>query len=133
MRPVLQSVLNTSKFCRIEADQRRVTLVRIRDIYIPELVIRLHALLANTGDKLERFVPLDIKLFLTKDNHHSNFKHALELANIVADSRYRLYDNFLSGGNERLGDYLSAVRSSLLKGLDGGGADPFWVLGAARS
>ncbi len=34
-------------------DQRRLTLSRIRRIFIPELVIRLHALLVNTGDKIE--------------------------------------------------------------------------------
>ncbi len=34
-------------------DQRQLTLSRIRRIFIPELVIRLHALLVNMGDKIE--------------------------------------------------------------------------------
>lgn len=35
-----------------KADRRQL-LVRIRQIYIPEIIIRLHTLLANTGDKIE--------------------------------------------------------------------------------
>lgn len=80
-----------------------------------------------------------------------NLKRALNLANIVADSRYRLYDDFLGMDVDedigplqkqleeqqaqvmgrkrvrktRLGDYLSAVRQAVLGGLDGGGSDPF--------
>ena len=33
-------------------DQRHVTLIRIRQIYIPEFIIRLHALLVSSGDRL---------------------------------------------------------------------------------
>jgi nuclear pore complex protein Nup107 len=80
-----------------------------------------------------------------------NLKRALNLANIVADSRYRLYDDFLGIDIDdelgplqkqleeqqaqllgkkrvrktRLGDYLSAVRQAVLGGLEGGGSDPF--------
>ena len=80
-----------------------------------------------------------------------NLKRALNLANIVADSRYRLYDDFLGVDIDdelgplqkqleeqqaqllgkkrvrktRLGDYLSAVRQAVLGGLEGGGSDPF--------
>ena len=80
-----------------------------------------------------------------------NLKRALNLANIVADSRYRLYDDFLGVDVDdelgplqkqleeqqaqllgkkrvrktRLGDYLSAVRQAVLGGLEGGGSDPF--------
>lgn len=89
-------------------DQRQLTLTRIRRIFIPELVIRLHALLVNTGDKIE-----------------GNFKHTFHLANVVADNRYRLFDDFLSEGNQRLGDYLTAVRLAVLKSVENGGSDPF--------
>ena len=58
----------------------------------------------------------------------SNIKNALSLVNIVADSRYRLYDDFSSQDGRRLGDYLGAVRQSVLAGLEGGGSDPFRVL-----
>jgi len=59
-----------------------------------------------------------------------NLKRALELANIVADSRYKLYEDFVNEDGRRLDDYLGAVRQAILGGLDGGGSDPFRVLSA---
>lgn len=38
-------------------DRRRRDLIRIRQIYIPELVIRLHAMLFTSRDKIPKFVP----------------------------------------------------------------------------
>ncbi|KAI5120989.1 hypothetical protein M0805_000450 [Coniferiporia weirii] len=96
-------------------DQRRITLVRIRQIYIPELVIRLHALLVGSGDRLTE-----------------NLRHALDLTNIVADSRYGLYEDFLSEGATRLHDYLRAVRQAVLRSLEAGGSDPFRALQMGR-
>jgi nuclear pore complex protein Nup107 len=58
----------------------------------------------------------------------SNLRHALQFANIVADSRYRLYEDFTSQPGRRLGDYLQAVRQAVLGGLEGGGSDPLRVL-----
>ncbi|KAG2341834.1 hypothetical protein BDR05DRAFT_976754 [Suillus weaverae] len=58
----------------------------------------------------------------------SNLKRALELANIVADSRYKLYDNFLHLDGRRLGEYLDAVGRATIAGLEGGGSDPFQVI-----
>lgn len=57
-----------------------------------------------------------------------NIKHALTLVNVVADSRYKLYDDFSSHDGRRLGDYLGAVRQAVLAGLEGGGSDPFRIL-----
>lgn len=57
-----------------------------------------------------------------------NFKHALHLVNVVADNRYHLFQDFLSEGNERLGDYLAAVRLAVLKSVESGGSDPFKAL-----
>lgn len=63
--------------------------------------------------------------------------HALNLANIVADSRYALYDDFVADDNAstggvaaaaRLQSYLLAVRQAVLKGLENGGSDPFRIL-----
>ncbi|KAF8639343.1 hypothetical protein AX17_001562 [Amanita inopinata Kibby_2008] len=113
------------------AEKRRTELVRIRRIFIPELVIRLHAI-----------------LFGSRGWFPENLKRALELANIVADSRYKLYEDFLgpeideerllrkklseqagvAGGRvrrTRLADYLGAVRSAVLGALEGGGSDPY--------
>jgi nuclear pore complex protein Nup107 len=52
----------------------------------------------------------------------------MELANIVADSRYKLYEDFVNEDGRKLGVYLSAVRQAVLGGLEGGGSDPFRVL-----
>ncbi|GJE90630.1 nuclear pore complex protein [Phanerochaete sordida] len=96
---------------RGSSDRRTKELLRIRQIYVPELVIRLHAMLYSSRARIP-----------------GNLKHALELANIVADSRYRLYDDFADQPGRRLGDYLGAVRQAVLGGLEGGGSDPFRVL-----
>ncbi|KZP13590.1 hypothetical protein FIBSPDRAFT_797582 [Athelia psychrophila] len=93
-------------------DRRRRDLIRIRQIYIPELVIRLHLLLVSA-----RHIP-----------GHAYLKRALELVNIVADSRYRVYDDFVDQEGRKLGDYLAAVRDAILGGLEGGGSDPLRVL-----
>ncbi|KAF8631636.1 hypothetical protein AX15_002275 [Amanita polypyramis BW_CC] len=113
------------------AEKRRRELIRIRRVFIPELVIRLHSLLYAS----RRWFP-------------ENLKRALDLANVVADSRYRLYEDFLgldvdnehallqkqleeqaTGRKQvhktRLADYLGAVRQAVLGTLEGGGSDPF--------
>jgi hypothetical protein len=67
--------------------------------------------------------------------HHypfsSNLKHALLLANDVADARYKLYEDFTheDGSKPRLRDYLGAVRQAVVAGLEGGGGDPWRVVG----
>ncbi|OCH90763.1 nuclear pore protein 84/107 [Obba rivulosa] len=92
-------------------DRRRLELIRTRQIYIPELVIRLHSLLVASRSKIPE-----------------NLKHALQLANVVADSRYKLYEDFINQDGRRLGDYLGAVRQAILAGLEGGGSDPFRIV-----
>ena len=62
---------------------------------------------------------------------HRNLKRALQLANIVADSRYQLYEDFVNEDGKRLGDYLGAVREAILGGLEGGGSDPFRAIASA--
>lgn len=59
-----------------------------------------------------------------------NLKRALQLVNIVADSRYRLYDDFKGVGGRSLSDYLGVVRQGILGGLENGGSDPFRVVTA---
>ncbi|KAK7060258.1 Nucleoporin nup84 [Paramarasmius palmivorus] len=86
-------------------------LIRIRQIYVPELIIRLHFILFNSRHKFPE-----------------NLKMALKLANTIADSRYKLYEDFVNENGKRLGDYLGAVRQAILGGLEGGGSDPFRVL-----
>lgn len=57
-----------------------------------------------------------------------NLKQTLALANIVADARYRLYDDFGEQRGRRLSDYVAAVRHAILGGLESGGSDPFRIL-----
>ncbi|KAI0773023.1 nuclear pore protein 84/107 [Trametes elegans] len=95
----------------LAGSKRRRDLTRLRQIYIPELIIRLHAVLVNSRGRIPE-----------------NLKRALALVNTVADSRYRLYDDFTAQPGRRLGDYLGAVRQAVLAGLEGGGSDPFRIL-----
>ncbi|KAF9488030.1 nuclear pore protein 84/107 [Pleurotus eryngii] len=95
----------------ITNDRRRRGLVRIRQLYIPELIIRLHHILVTSRHKIP-----------------GNAKLALQLANIVADSRYKLYDDFVGEGGIPLSEYLGAVRQAIISGLEGGGSDPLRLL-----
>ncbi|KAF9221187.1 hypothetical protein BS17DRAFT_846289 [Gyrodon lividus] len=92
-------------------DRRQREMSRIRQIYIPELILRLHVMLYSS----RKHIP-------------GNLKVALELVNIVADARYKLYDDFLHQDGRRLGEYLGAVRQAVLVGLENGGSDPFKVI-----
>ena len=123
-----------------ELDERRKDLIRIRQIYIPELIIRLHFLLFDSRHFIPEyvsfpfFIPGSLSLFsslLITFFRHRNLKRALQLANIVADSRYQLYEDFVNEDGKRLGDYLGAVREAILGGLEGGGSDPFRVIASA--
>ncbi|KAK7436197.1 Nucleoporin nup84 [Stygiomarasmius scandens] len=89
-------------------DARRRALIRIRQIYVPEMIIRLHFILFNSRHRFTE-----------------NLKLAIKLANIVADSRYKLYEDFVNQNGRRLGDYLEAVRQGMLGSLENGGSDPF--------
>jgi nuclear pore complex protein Nup107 len=50
------------------------------------------------------------------------------MANVVADARYKLYEDFVNEEGRSLNDYLGAVRQAILAGLEGGGSDPFRVI-----
>ncbi|KAG6852732.1 hypothetical protein C0991_009470 [Blastosporella zonata] len=106
----LESVIETQAM-EMACNRRKRELIRVRQIYIPELIIRLHSLLVAS-------------------RHHikENLTRALSLANTVADSRYKLYEDFVNEDGRRLGGYLGAVRQAILAGLEGGGSDPFRVL-----
>ncbi|KAI9454791.1 nuclear pore protein 84/107 [Boletus coccyginus] len=93
------------------ADRGHREMLRIRQIYIPELILRLH-----------------VMLYSSREHIPGNLKVALGLVNIVADSRYKLYDDFLHPDGRRLAEYLGAVRRTVLAGLENGGSDPFKVV-----
>jgi nuclear pore complex protein Nup107 len=91
---------------------RRAELARIRQIFIPDLVFRLHALLAN---------------------HHAHapslLQQALNLVKIVADEGNHVYAEFFGRGSDpyRLTAYLDKVRSASLLALQASGT-PFAVV-----
>jgi nuclear pore complex protein Nup107 len=88
---------------REEAERRLVELARIRQIYIPELILRLHFMFFDTrevlGGESLRFIIVDLPI-------------------LVADERYRLYLEFVTreGGN-RLKEYLEHVRRANIESL----------------
>ncbi|TFK71838.1 hypothetical protein BDN72DRAFT_816969 [Pluteus cervinus] len=92
-------------------DRRRRELIRIRQIFIPELILRLHVL-----------------LFTSRHRIPENLKKAIDLVNVIADSRYKLYEDFVGQEGRKLSDYLSAVKDAMVGGVEGGGSDPFRIL-----
>ena len=125
------------EFLFLNAESRRqFELIRIRQIYVPELIIRLHNMLFTSRQMIPEYVDCSlcfipftycrpISFFFFR-----NLSRALKLVNIVADSRYRLYDDFKGVGGRSLSDYLGAVRQAILGGLENGGSDPFRVVTA---
>ncbi|KAG1763900.1 107-domain-containing protein [Suillus placidus] len=91
-------------------DRRSRELTRVRQIFVPELILRLY-----------------VMLYAFREHVPENLKRASELANIVADFMYKLYDEFMPSGWRRLWEYLDAVRTTIA-GLEGGGSDPFKII-----
>ena len=73
---------------------------------------------------------LFIQVYHYSNTSSSNLKYALELTNVVADSRYGVYEDFIADGSTRLEAFLKAVRLGVLRGLEEGGSDPFRTLRA---
>ncbi|KDQ10751.1 hypothetical protein BOTBODRAFT_115291 [Botryobasidium botryosum FD-172 SS1] len=89
-------------------DERRDReLIRIRQIYVPELVLRLHQ-----------------ELFMSRTAIPSNLKLVMEFATVVADQRYEVYRDFVNEERNRIDEYLGALRVAGLAALDSG-SDPF--------
>lgn len=117
------------------ADRRGRELARIRQIFIPELILRLHGLLVSSRTHMPECVLHFPSLTRPRDQPpfslslsfplFSNVRHALLLANVVADSRYMLFTEFAGENGRRLREYLAAVRTAVLAGLEHGGSDPF--------
>ena len=62
-----------------------------------------------------------------------NLKCAIELTNIVADSRYWLYENFSNNSEWSLLDYLQVMRQAVLAEVENGELDPFRIIMALWS
>jgi nuclear pore complex protein Nup107 len=128
-------ILVTNQVVVTLENRRRFELIRIRQIYIPELILRLHNMLFTSRHMIPEYVrnaTVHICCPSFSTPYYRNLKRALQLVNIVADSRYRLYDDFkgVGGGGRSLSDYLGVVRQAVLGGLENGGSDPFRVVTA---
>jgi len=121
-----------SDVTRIDGDRRRRELIRVRQIFIPELAIRLHSILYESRTQFPKCVKINQNHFLCLTWLCRNLTRSFELANIVADSKHKLYEDFVGGNGLRLGEYLAHVRQAVLGGLEGGGSDPFRILIAAN-
>ena len=84
-------------------ERRRDELDRIRHIYVPECVLRLHDMLVQTAD----VVP-------------DNLGRAVQLSQLVADERHKIYLDFVSRDRNLLTDYLQRVRDASLRLLEKG-------------
>lgn len=99
-------------------EQRLEELSRIRRIYIPDLLFRLHNMFYDTRDVVPQ-----------------HLAQAMQLSNLVADERHKLYLEFIWPTENRLKIYLQMVRDVALAlledkeedGMEGGRAtaDPF--------
>ncbi|KAE8229767.1 hypothetical protein CF326_g5257 [Tilletia indica] len=105
---------------------RLVEYKRIRQLFVPELVLSLHHMLIDSRDLLP-----------------DTLARALVLPNLVADGSHALWRDFISRADDevdedpeasvrpdgqktnRLPEYLEAVRQAELMALDSLGADPF--------
>ncbi|VDB98104.1 unnamed protein product [Peniophora sp. CBMAI 1063] len=94
--------------------QHLLALHRLRLLYIPSLLTRLHTTLLASRP----YIP-------------ENVKHALQLANVVADERYGIY-LLLSEMDGALEAYLDGVGECLRVGVEGGGGDVLRVVRARR-
>jgi len=121
-----------SDVSRVDGDRRRRELIRVRQIFIPELVIRLHSILYESRTRIPKCVRTDQSFFVCLTWPFRNLTRSFELTNIVADSKHKLYEDFVGGNGVRLGEYLGNVRQAILGGLEGGGSDPFRILIAAN-
>ena len=121
-----------SDVTRIDGDRRRRELIRVRQIFIPELAIRLHSILYESRIQFPKCVRINQSRFVCLTWFCRNLTRSFELTNIVADSKHKLYEDFVGGNDLRLGEYLAHVRQAVLGGLEGGGSDPFRILIAAN-
>lgn len=58
----------------------------------------------------------------------SNLKRVFKLVNIAADSRYKVYEDFINEGGIKFSGYLASVRQAMLVGLEEGGSVPLEFL-----
>ncbi|KAL1412723.1 Nucleoporin nup84 [Vanrija albida] len=89
--------------------QRRKELRRIRQIFIPDLVLRLHAQLMDNKQLFPQLL-----------------QTAIDMTKLVADEEHKVYVEFLGQDNKpyRLVAYLDRVREASMAVLEGGSSNP---------
>lgn len=98
--------LLTSQWLRFDLEtsssSRSSELARIRQVFIPDLVMRLHNLLMSN-----------------RHIHPPFLQHALDLTKIVADEDYHVYEEFFGKGDNpyRLVAYLERIRECSIEAL----------------
>ncbi|KAG8702888.1 Nucleoporin nup84 [Ceratobasidium sp. 394] len=90
-----------------ERKRERVEQSRIRQIYVPEMILQLHH-----------------ELYASRETFPANLRRALQLPNIVADSRYGIFKDFVSTSGNRMPEYLGCVREASIAMLKNGITDP---------
>lgn len=84
-------------------EQRLEELSRIRKIYVPDLLFRLHNMFYDTRGVVPQ-----------------HLAQAMQLSNLVADERHKLYLEFIWPTANRLKIYLQMVRDAALALLEDG-------------
>lgn len=104
------SLLHDGALTVTSGSQRRKELARIRQIFVPDLVLRLHNRLV---DNRELFPAL--------------LQRALDMTKLVAAEDYHVYEEFLGSDDKpyRLVAYLDRVREASMAALQSGSPDPF--------
>ena len=80
------------------------TLARIRDLYVPEIVLRMHEVFVWGGENIDVWYVSDLR----KGCNGSYLDDAFDLAAAVADSGAKLYDSFRA--TNQLEDYMGKIK-----------------------
>jgi nuclear pore complex protein Nup107 len=111
-----------------ERKREKVEQMRIRQIYVPEIVLALHRELYDSREVFPAYVPLSPILptttFQLTPSQFRNLRRTLQLPNIIADSRYSIFRDFVSPDGNRMPEYLAGVREAGIAVLGAGVSDP---------
>lgn len=90
--------------------QRHKELKRIRQIFVPDLVMRLHERLMSNHKRFPRLL-----------------QAALDMCTLVAAQEHHVYEEFIGRDSDasRLINYLDHVREASMAALAAGSSDPF--------
>jgi Nuclear pore protein 84 / 107 len=98
----LNSVLD--EIVKQEDPEAYATLARIRDLYVPEIVLRMHEVFMWGGENIDAWYCT----LVWGGINGSYLDDAFDLAAAVADSGAKLYESFRA--TNQLGDYLTKIK-----------------------